>query len=290
MRILVTGATGNVGRIVVELLVRAGADVRALTRSPSRASLPDGVEVVGGDLTSPATLGAALRGVSRMYLFPVPETASEVVAEARRAGVKRIVVLSSGAVTVGMDTDFHLPVEQAVARSGLAWTHVRPGEFALNKLWLWGPSIRAERVVRDPFPDLAWCPIHERDVAEVACAALLEDGHEGTAYTMVGPEMISRRDQVRAIAAAIGQDIVFEQVSRSEALAHYRRLGGFAAANAEFLLGFTDYSGETSGHGPPSRRPAGESTLPTAAAVTGRARTFAEWARDHAADFAVLSG
>jgi uncharacterized protein YbjT (DUF2867 family) len=286
MTILVTGATGNVGRIVVEFLARTGASVRALTRAPSRAVFPDGVEVVGGDLESPATLAPALRGVDRMYLFPVPATAREVVEEARRAGVERIVVLSSGAVSAGMDTDFHLPVEQAVERSGLSWTHVRPGEFALNKLWLWGPSIRSERVVRDPFPDLAWCPVHERDVAEIASAALLEEDHAGAAYTLVGPEMISRRDQVRAIAAAIGQDIRFEQVSREDALERYQRQGGFAAANAHFLLGFTNYSGDDSAPGPPSRRPAGEGpTLPTAAKVTGRARTFAEWAQDHAADF-----
>ncbi|MBX6766344.1 MAG: NAD(P)H-binding protein, partial [Actinomadura rubrobrunea] len=188
MTILVTGATGHVGRLVVERLVAAGADVRALTRDPSRARFPQDVDIVQGDLTVPASLAGAFDGVDRMYLFPVAATAREVVAMAEDAGVRRIVTLSSGAVEGGYDTDFHLPVEQAVEASGLEWTHVRPGEFMLNKLWLWGPSIRDEGVVRTPFPDVTWCPIHERDIADVAAEALLKDGHAGRAYMLNGPE------------------------------------------------------------------------------------------------------
>ncbi|MGI5487239.1 SDR family oxidoreductase [Microtetraspora malaysiensis] len=193
MRILVTGATGNVGRLVVEQLAQAGVSVRALSRNPRRGALPDEVEVVRGDLAEPESLRPAVEGVERMYLFPFAATAPDVVRLAEEAGVRRVVTLSSGAVSTGHDTSFHLPVEQAVEASGMEWTHVRPGEFMLNKLWLWGPSIRAERVVREPFPDLAWYPVHERDIADVATAALLEDGHGGAAYTLNGPELISRR-------------------------------------------------------------------------------------------------
>ncbi len=287
MTILVTGATGNVGRLVVNNLVAAGAHVRALTRNPAVASFPKEVEVVGGDLRQPDTLSAALDGVERMYLFPVPATARQVVERAKAAGVRRIVVLSSGAVTGGVDTDFHLPVERAVEESGLEWTHVRPGEFMLNKLWLWGPSIRAERVVRDPFPESAWYPVHERDIADVAAIALLQDGHAGKAYTLNGPELISHRAQVRAIAEAIGEEIRFEQVTPQEARALYLKQGGFAAANADFLLGFADYSGGESD--PESKAefdPRSLPPLPTAEPVTGKpARTFAQWARDHVSDF-----
>jgi uncharacterized protein YbjT (DUF2867 family) len=282
--ILVTGATGNVGRIVVERLLAAGATVRALTRNPGTAALPAGVEVAKGDLDEPATLSAALKGVERMYLFPVARTAREVVALAKEAGVRRIVVLSSGAVTVGLDTTFHLPVERAVEDSGLDWTHVRPGEFALNKLWLWGPSIRAESVVRHPFPEFAWYATHERDIADVATAALLEDGHAGRAYDVNGPDRLTCREQLRAIESAIGREIRLEVVTREQARALYVRQGGFAARNADFLLGFVDYSG-----GRQSDVERGAATtvpLPTAEAVTGRpARTFAEWAHDHAAEF-----
>jgi uncharacterized protein YbjT (DUF2867 family) len=282
MTVLVTGAAGNIGRIVVEHLVAAGESVRALTRDPRRV-FPAGVQVVTGDLAEPATLEHAFDGVGRLFLFAVPATARAVVWRARRAGVRRVVVLSSGAVTGGVDTDFHLPVERAVEEAGLEWTHVRPGEFALNKLWLWGPSVRAERVVQDPFPDAAWFPTHERDIADVAVAALLEDGHAGAAYDVNGPEMISNREQIRAIASAIGHDVHHEQVTRRQAREQYLRQGGFAAANAAFLLGFEDYSGNPGGEVgevPPAP------DLPTCEPVTGRpARTFAQWARDHAEDF-----
>ncbi|MGI5184329.1 SDR family oxidoreductase [Dactylosporangium sp. CA-152071] len=288
MTILVTGATGNVGRLVVRRLAAQGARVRALTRSPGTARFPDGVEVLGGDLDDPASLTGALRGVSRMYLFPVARTARDVVELAARAGVERIVTLSSGAVTGGYDTDFHLPVERAVEGSGLRWTHVRPGEFMLNKLWLWGPSIRAEGVVREPFPDAAWCPVHEADIADVAAVALLEDGHHGRAYDVNGPAVITRREQVDAIAAATGRPVRLEVVTAGRARELYRAQGGFAAANADFLLGFEDYSGNVPSADVEATVEATAPVpveLPTATPVTGRAaRTFAEWARDHAAD------
>ncbi|WP_049576899.1 NAD(P)H-binding protein [Streptomyces sp. SBT349] len=287
MRVLVTGATGTVGRVVTGELIRAGVEVRAMTRAPAGATLPEGAEVVGGDLGDPASLRAALAGVERMYLFPVARTAREVVAAAGEAGVRRIVVLSSGAVTGGFDTTFHLPVERAVEESGLEWTHVRPGEFAHNKVELWGPSIRAERVVRDPNPDAAWLPVHERDIADVAVAALLEDGHLGAAYDLNGPEPISLRAQVDAIAEAIGEPVRFEKVTPEEARELYLRQGGFAADNADFLLGFTDYEGnEADPHAAGDFDLSWLGPLPTAEAVTGRpARTFARWARDHADDF-----
>ncbi|MFD5741679.1 SDR family oxidoreductase [Streptomyces massasporeus] len=181
MTILVTGAAGNVGRNIVQQLADKGHDVRALTRRARPGAFPRGIRVHEGDLTRPRTLTDALKGVDALFLFPVAGTAAEVVARAKAAGVQRVVVLSSGAVTSGFDTDFHLPVEQATESSGLEWTHVRPGEFAMNKLALWGPPIRAERVVRDPFPDAAWFPVHERDIADVAVLALTEEGHSGQA-------------------------------------------------------------------------------------------------------------
>ncbi|MEU0384257.1 NAD(P)H-binding protein [Streptomyces chartreusis] len=287
MAILVTGATGHVGRNVVRRLVEAGAEVRALTRSPRPTGLPEVVRAVTGDLTQPESLADALQGVDRMYLFPVAETARDVVALARQAGVRRIVVLSSGAVTAGFDKDFHLPVERAVEESGLEWTHVRPGEFAVNKLALWGPSIRAEGVVRDPYPGAAWCPVHEQDIADVASLALLEDGHCGRAYTLNGPDMLSHRRQVELIAEAIGRPIRFDVVSRDEAREIYRTQGGFAAENADFLLGFEDYSGgETDPQAPEEFDATTAGPVPTAEEVTGvPARTFAQWAHDHAREF-----
>ncbi|MGH8878704.1 MAG: NAD(P)H-binding protein [Stackebrandtia sp.] len=286
MTILVTGATGTVGGAVVKQLVEAGLHVRAMTRRPGDADLS--CEVVGGDLARPDSLDTALAGVERMFLFPVAETAREVVARAVAAGVRRIVVLSSGAVTGGFDVDFHLPVERAVEESGVEWTFVRPGEFAANKLWLWGPSIRAQRVVRDPNPDAAWYPTHERDIADVAVAVLRQDGHAGTAYTFGGPELLSLRQQVAAIAIALGEPIRFETVTPQRARELYLAQGGFAAENADMLLGYTDYGGAETDPGNLDERTAEyvPAEVLTAEQVTGRpARTFTQWAHDHAEDF-----
>jgi uncharacterized protein YbjT (DUF2867 family) len=283
MTTLVTGASGTVGRSLVEQLARAGEPVRAMTRDPAATRFPAGVEVVHGDLADPATLPDVLAGVERLHLFPFPQTATEVVALASTAGVRRVTVLSSGSVTAGYDTDHQLPVEQAVEASGLEWTHLRPGEFAANRLALWGPSIRAERVVRWPYPDEVGVPIHEADIAAVAVHALLEDGHAGRAYDMTGPAALCLRDQVAAIAAAIGGDVRLEQVSRAEALRRLEEPGGWAAVNGPFLLGYEGFSADTDY---PEIAAEELRPLPTVEQVTGRpARSFAQWALDHADDF-----
>ncbi|HEY0453798.1 SDR family oxidoreductase [Actinophytocola sp.] len=296
MTILVTGATGQVGRHVVTQLAAAGEHVRAMTRDPARAVVPAGVEVVRGDLLEPPSVAAALRGVSALYLFPEPRTAAAVVDAAVRAGVRRIVTLSSGAVSAGLDTDFQLPVEKAVEASGCEWTHLRPGEFASNSLKLFGPPIRASRVVRYCNPDWRGLPIHEADIAAVGVAALLTDGHHGRAYDLTGPARISARDQVRCIGEALGTPVRFEEVSPAEAREILRRQGGWAAENADFLTGFESYSptsptspdSATSPVSPASVEEWDEMLrpLPTVEQVTGRpARSYAEWVRDNVEAF-----
>jgi uncharacterized protein YbjT (DUF2867 family) len=282
VRILVTGATGQVGRHVVARLVEAGCSVVALTRR-SDAVFPAPVEVVRGDLLAPASI--PFGGVSRMFLFPEPRTAREVVARAVEAGVSRIVTLSSGAVTGGFDTDFHLPVEQAVEASGVAWTHLRPGDFASNTLRLWGPMIRSSRVVRYAGPAAPSLAIHEADIAAVGVAALLADGHAGRWYDLTGPAVLTRREQVAAIGEALGEEVRFEEVDPARAREILRPQGGWAAENADFLLGFADYSAD----GPSLADvdwSAALAPLPTVEEVLGRpARTFAQWARDNVAAF-----
>ncbi|MGW7416908.1 NAD(P)H-binding protein [Streptomyces sp. NPDC054863] len=278
MTILVTGATGAVGRHVVDRLVAAGASVRALTRSPATAGLPAGVEVFEGDLEQPATVRAALAGAERLYLFPVPGTAREVVALAKEAGVRHIVVLSSSSV---LDTSgdnhsgaHHRAVEEAVEASGIDWTFVRPDEFATNLLWKWGHSIRTESLVRAPYGNAPRVLIHEADVAAVAATALLEDGHAGQAYVLTGPQALTQADQVRVLAGAAGRPLRFEEITPDEARAEMGRF--MPSPVVEMVLGYL----ADAVLDPPS-------PVDTVERVTGRpARTFAQWADDHAADFA----
>jgi uncharacterized protein YbjT (DUF2867 family) len=277
MTILVTGATGNVGWEVVRQLVAAGVKVRAMTRNPATANFPDSVEVVQGDLTQAEGWPAILEGVEKAFLFPV---AGAFVDMAKAAGVKRIVVLSSAALDYeaeDMSGYSHAPeraIERAVEVSGLEWTHVRPGEFMSNALE-WVGTIRAESVVRAPFGDSPGVPIHEADIAVVAVKALLEDGHNGAIYSVTGSEFSTLRERVQTISRAIGRDIRFEELTPQQARENWRA-NGYPDEVIDWLLNETD---QVVDYDLPS-------IFPTFERVMGRpARTFAEWAVDHAADF-----
>ncbi|RSM82585.1 hypothetical protein DMH04_25685 [Kibdelosporangium aridum] len=279
MTILVTGATGNVGRCVITQLVDAGASVRATSRNPQSAGLP--VDVRAADLEKPESFDSALEGVEKVFLFPNPAGAQGFAELAKAKGVKRIVLLSSQAAAHESYGDspvrtVHLAVEAAVERSGIDWTFLRPGGFATNTLF-WAESIKQEGLVRLPFADANVNPIHEADIAAVAVKALLEDGHVGAAYELTGPESISQRGQVSLIGAAVGREIEVVDLSVAEAKALWaQQFGGFA--DGKILDGMVKlYENATA-------RAADLTTV--VQEVLGRpARTFAEWATDHKADF-----
>jgi uncharacterized protein YbjT (DUF2867 family) len=162
MTILVTGATGSVGRLLVDELVAAGAPVRALTNNPARAALPDGVEVARGYLGKPATLPAALAGVDTVYLAPLPAYVDDFVECARAAGVRRVVVLSGEPADYEAQGDpstwHYYRIERAIEAGGFDWTFLRPGQFMNNTLD-WAASIKAEGVVRAPYAGAVQTPI-----------------------------------------------------------------------------------------------------------------------------------
>jgi uncharacterized protein YbjT (DUF2867 family) len=277
LMILVTGASGNVGSCVVRQLIEAGEPVRALTRHPQSARFPDRVEVIAGDLADPTSLAPAFVGVDRMFFFTPPQGGVAVVQAARAAGVERVVVLSSAATQktdprVNPIAARHDAVEKAVQKAGLGWTFLRPDTFASNAL-SWAASIRLNGVVRGAYRKSLRNPIHEADIAAVATAALLDTRHLGAAYLLTGPALISQEDQVKAIGAAAGKTIRFEELTREQALAEM--LEKMPAPIAERLL---DYAAK-SVHTPPL-------ITSDVERATGRpARPFAEWASDHAASF-----
>jgi uncharacterized protein YbjT (DUF2867 family) len=276
--LLVTGATGNVGRQVVAQLLDAGVEVRALNRHPEATALPAGVERVAGDLTRPDTLPAALAGVTAAFLFPVPGCGPAFVEAARAAGVRRIVLLSSSGVVDGVArqpnavVEFHAGIEHAVEASGLAWTFVRSGGFAANTLQ-WAPQIRATGAVRAPYAGASLAPIHEADIAAVAVRALTTDGHAGARYRLTGPAALTLAEQLAVIGTTLGRELRFEEIPPE--VARERMIQHLPAPIVDALLGIFAEA---------TTRPA--PVLPTVGEVTGApARTFAEWAADHRADF-----
>lgn len=270
MTILVTGATGTVGRHVVELLVSRGASVRALSRYPEQARtlLPEGITVAKGDLMKPETLEQALQGVESMFLIISSDepdadlqTDPDVLKLAEATGVKKVVVL------VGYEEG---PVEASLKTSGMQWTLVKPAEFMANVLADWQEMIRTEGVVREFQGDAKSVRVHEGDIAAVVVEALMNEGHHGQIYALTGREVLTRKEAVQTIAAAIGKDITFSELSEEEARQRWRDQG-YDEDSVEFFVQMAKHTPE-----------AGYTVLPTIEQVLGRpARTLAEWAKEH---------
>src|SRR5262245_38517215 len=193
--ILVMGATGRVGRLVVRELLNAGVPVRALTRRPANAALPATVDIVAGDLATPESLGGPLRGVAAVFLlWTAPPATVPSVIERIAAHTRRIVFLSSPHQTPhpffqqpNPSAALHANIERLIAEAGLGSTMIRPHMFASNTQFWWGSAIRDGGVVRWPYGDVETAPIDERDIAAVAARVLQEDGHTGMDYVVTGP-------------------------------------------------------------------------------------------------------
>jgi len=279
--ILVTGATGRVGRLVVAELLAAGVPVRALTRRPSAAELPPAVEVFAGDLTAPESLDAALQGVGAVFLlWTAPSATVGAVVERLAAHTRRVVFLSSPHQTPhpffqqpNPMAALHAGIERSIGAAGLESTMIRPGMFASNVTFWWADAIRNRGVVRWPYGAAETAPIDERDIAAVAARALQQDGHAGGDYVLTGPESLSQAEQVAIIADAIGRPIRFEELTPDE----FRREteGRWPPMVVNMLL---------AAWGAAIGRPAFVTS--TVADIVGTpARTFRQWAADHADAF-----
>ncbi|MBP8533976.1 NAD(P)H-binding protein [Streptomyces sp. MK37H] len=229
--IVVTGATGNVGRPLVETLAASGERVTAVSRRPTGTELPEGVRHHRADLAIPGSLRPALEGADALFLLFAGELLAgtartgALLDVARSAGVRRVVLLSSQAAGTRPDAVSHAPMrafEDAVRRSGLDWTVLRPGGFASNA-FAWAESVRNERVIAAPFADVGLPVVDPADIAEVAAATLREPGHAGRTYDLTGPAPISPRGQADAIADALGEPVRFTELSRERARAEMLR-------------------------------------------------------------------
>ncbi|MFD0035795.1 SDR family oxidoreductase [Streptomyces sp. NPDC127172] len=227
--IVVTGATGNVGRPLTQALAEAGEQVTAVSRHA--AAVPDGVRHVSADLAEPAGLTLALDGAKALFLLlsgdlhaPAARP-TDIIDLAAASGVRRVVLLSSQGVAtrpLGPSRIAMRAVEDALRESGLDWAVLRPGGFASNA-FPWGESVRTQGTVAAPFGDVGVPIVDPGDIAEVAAACLLEDRHAGGVFELTGPEVITPRQQAEAIAVALGSPVRFHELTREEAKAAMTR-------------------------------------------------------------------
>jgi uncharacterized protein YbjT (DUF2867 family) len=282
--VLVTGATGRVGRIVIDDLLDAGVPVRALThRSETAATLPAKVKVFTGDLTVPESLDSALTGAGAVFLVwtAPPHTAAAVI-ERLAAHVRRVVFLSSPHQTPhpffqqpNPMAALHAGIEQLIAATGLESTIIRPGMLASNAPAWWAPAIRASQAVRWPYGAAETAPVDDRDVAAVAALTLHQDGYTGGDYVLTGPESLTQAAQVGVIGDALGCRVAFEEMTPEE----FRSLSEGTAPRSVVDMLLAAWSAAVG-------QPAYVTTA--VADILGTPpRTFRQWVADHATAFRI---
>ncbi|MET9609277.1 NAD(P)H-binding protein [Streptomyces sp. NPDC006512] len=277
--IVVTGATGNIGRPLTQALTEAGQEVTAVSRHA--AAVPNGARHVVADLAEPSGFKPALAGANALFLLlsgdlhATGANPADIIGEAAASGVRRVVLLSTlGVVTrpSGRTRIAMRALEDVLRDSGLEWTVLRPGGFASNALW-WADSVRTRRVVAAPFGDVGVPVIDPADIAAVAAACLVDDRHTGGVYELTGPEVITPRRQAEAIAAALGSPVRFHELTRDEA-----KTAMTQSMPAELADDTLDILG--------SPTPAEQRVSPDVQRVLGRApRPFGDWAARNVAAF-----
>jgi uncharacterized protein YbjT (DUF2867 family) len=281
--IVVTGATGTVGRPLIQHLVQRGERVRAVVRRSVGRDLPTDVEVVECDLSRPEGLGAALRDVSALFVHPraVGIAAPDLLRIAADQGVQRVVCLSAINVDDALDHqpsrfqgDRNKEVEDAVASSALPWVSVRAGSFAINISMVWAAQIRGgSNVVRGPYGGFAEAVLHEQDLAAVIAAALCDHSLAGR-LPVTGPRALTYAQMVTTIGDVIGRPLRYEEISVTQSIENMVSQGvprAFVEALMARYARDIEKPIEISGN---------------VAKILGRpAKTYSEWVGDHAAAF-----
>ncbi|MFJ7335149.1 NAD(P)H-binding protein [Streptomyces sp. NPDC101110] len=279
--IVVTGATGNVGRSLVQALAGAGEKVTATSRRVSDADVPEGVQARTADLTDVGSLRPVLDGADALFLQNGGADAhlldpGQILDAARAGGVRRVVLLSSQGVATRPESVSHggfgRAIEDAVRRSGLDWVILRPGGFASNA-YAWADSVRTRRTVAAPFGDIGLPVIDPDDIAGVAAAALREEGHAGQVHELTGPVLSTPRQRAEALAEALGEPVRFVEQTRDEARAQLLQFMPEPVVETTLAI-----------LGEPT--PAEQRVSPDVERVLGRPpRTFTDWAHRNAAAF-----
>ena len=239
--ILVTGATGNVGRPLVTELAAAGVEVRAVTRHPDTARFPDGVKAV-------RTAAEGLPGAAAVFLNSraLGDELEPIVRQARFEGVSRLVALSA----INADDDFsrqpsrfrgdrNKEVEELAVDSGLEWVSLRPSVFITNFFGMWAPQIQAGDVVSGPYATASTAPIVDRDISAVAAKALLTDELVGRKIPMTGPQAFTNTEMVHIIGSVLGRPLRYQEVPAE--MVRQRFIGiGFPPEFADAYIAFLE--------------------------------------------------
>lgn len=226
MTYFVTGATGTVGKHIVDQLVERGEQVRGLTRNPKNSQLPSKVEWVKGDLEQPETFKKALIGVDGLYLIGSTDkmgddnliTSPDIITLAEEAGVKKVVLNA----VYGDDE-----LREAIQNSSLEWTFVQCSEFMANALEMngWKEAIQAKTVIKEPNLNKGSALIHEEDIARVVVTCLLENKHHAKTYSINGKEAITVAEQLDVLSNALEVSIVYQEQTVEEMKEELKRAG-----------------------------------------------------------------
>ncbi len=257
--ILVTGATGTIGRELIRLLSAGRAPFRALVRSAGKAQAirEAGGDAVVGEFADAGSVDAALRGVEKLFLLTnslpdQPETEARIVDAAKAAGVEHVVKLSTSgadAVKPPLFLKLHRDAERHIEASGLAWTFLRPSFFMQNYLDF-AAAIRTQGILAAPAGDGRHPDVDAHDVAAVAARVLTEPGHEGRAYELTGPEAQSFAEVARRIATIAGREVRYVDLPPAEGRRSLVALGESewsADAFVELYAWFQGGEGTTNG-------------------------------------------
>jgi uncharacterized protein YbjT (DUF2867 family) len=281
--ILITGATGTVGRPLAAALAAHDLPVRALTRDPSQVRFPSGVEVVAGDPSRPESIAAHLTGVQAVFLnsTAIRDAAGEFADVAKRCGVRRLVGLAAYNVEQDLSLqpsryigDRNRECEAAVEASGLEWVSLRPQVYASMAEPLWAGQLQAGDTVTWPYADFAEAVVDPRDVAEVAAHALTADDLLGGKPVLTGPESLTHAEMVQVIAEVTGRPLHYREPSIEEFADGIAAMGLPPELTASFIARFAAFEGRPS-----------ELTDEVPAILGRPARTYRDWIADHADAF-----
>ena len=272
MTTLITGATGGIGASLVGRLASVDHAVRAGSRDPRKAA-GLGAEIVELDLAAPETFDEALADVDRIFLYAEPAAIEDFVDCAERAGVRRVVLLSSDSAEMDNAEHnslarHHTDVETALAAASFSTTVLRPGTFATMALD-WATFIRAGIPIEQPFWGACLDVIHPEDIADAAVRALIDDDLEGLVLPLGGPEVLSFHQQRDTLASLLERDLDWSEPSREQAVQHLSRHAPLPLVDA-----ILDYWSQLPRHHDEARR--------SVERITGRpGRTFRQWAGEH---------